>query len=1195
MIAALRRLLLVTLSLLLALVAAVVLATQVPAVRAYILHRMESRLTQYVGRDIRVGQVSVRPLQAGLVVHGLRVSSGSGPSAGTLLAVDTIRVGWSWKGLLRRHLSLNRILLVRPRLTLGSIETAVPATGWLARLLRTGPFVTGGWMVDVPRLDIEAGSATWETNGTTGRVEGVHGFLERRGHEGEASLVATIRASRLVAPLGGSLRDVAGLTLQIDGTAKVLTITTADGVVEGTRVTGKGRILDPAGVGELDLDLTVSSPLTALLRRAGVATEVDGHLEAEGTIRGPWARAVFQGKGRLQLSKASRARVPLVFDLRWADGRLEAETPGAAQPNALWAGLLLAPATGEYRVRLKARDADLGRLTGLPAVLAQLVGFTLPADVGGRLTADADLAGRGTNLATLRGHGALRVNPLSVAAGLPTGRLEARVRATASRLTLETFALDVPGGTVQGSGSVVFAGGRVDVPIQASIRSVAALGRGFGLPALGGTATLGGRLTGTLDAPRFQGHLSWRQPRVAVYDADLIDGDVEWQPRALRSSRLLVRLGQTVITVQGSAVARGITPLRRLDPKRDLALDLGVRVSPGRTADLAPFLPAPLPVRGAFRARGRITGTPQEPIGEVDVAFDDVQTWDEQWQRGSALLRLTPSAVEITRLALGRGDEQASGTIRIGRDGALTGQVSTTAMDLAKIGVLSRSQIAGRAGFVLDVRGALQEPRVLGKATVAALRFRAIPCGPGVATFTIDRNTIDMDLALREGSQRLRLTLDPPPDRALHAELALSDADLDPLLRLTTIDARGASHARGSGRILMSGRGADFANTAGEATLDALRFQWKNETWENRGPLELAWRGRTVTLRQVRLQARGVEIDIRGSAAAGDKTDLRVQARFPLAAIPGYLPLLQRAAGLGTADLHVRGAWRAPEIHGTVQVKDGEATLEGLGAPLEEVQGTVEFSGERALIRGLQARIAGGSAQATGEAAWHGEEWSGQITFEEAGARVEQLLGGSSSGTGEVTGTLSLGGTLASRGRTVGGLRSNLLSNLGGDLKLAMAGGQLGPQTLMVRVLSLISLGGLFDAKTLGAFSRGMPYQRLAGDIAIHRGVARTENLLLESRAFNLSAHGDVDLVNEAIEMDVAVKPFQTVNRVVTKVPVVGWLLSGKNGAVIAAFYRVSGPLGHPTVTSLPVSSIGRNVFGVFRRLLQFPEEVTGP
>jgi autotransporter translocation and assembly factor TamB len=1186
-----RRVLLVAVALLLAFVAAALLATQIPAVRAYVLHSIESRLTHYAGREIRVERAGFRPLQGELELNNVRVAGGSDPASGTLLAVDSIRLSWDWRALLDRSLRLQQLLLVRPRLTLRHTETsAAPSAEWLARLLDTRTAPLDGWTLDVPRLELQAGTVTWDSSGTTGSLQGVNGVVERRDRGGAASFGVTLRASRLLAPLGGRLRDAAELALEMDGTPQDLAVTRMEGVLAGIQVTGKGRVLDPTGAGQLDLELAVSSPLTALLKRAGVAKEVDGVLQADGHLRGPWARAVFRGKVRLQLPKASRARDPMVFDLSWTDGRLEVETPETAQPDAFRVKLLLEPATGAYGARLRVRDADLGKLTDLPAVLAQLVGFTLPEDLAGRLTADVDLVGRGTDLATLRGFGTLRVDDLSVEAGLPTGRAVTRVRATASRLSIETFTLDVPGGTVQGEGSVVFADGQVNVPVRADIRSMAALGRGFGLPGLGGAATLRGRLTGTRQAPRFQGHLAWREPQVAVYAADRIDGDVEWAPRTLRSPRLVARLGQTVVTVQGSVVAQGLAPLPTLDPKRDLALDLTAQVSPGRTVDLAPFLPAQLPVRGAFRAGGRIAGTPQEPTGELEVAFTSVQTWDEQWQRGSALLRLTPGAVEIPRLSLQRGGEQLTGSLHIGRDGALTGNVSTTTMDLAKIRALSGSQVGGRAGFVLDVQGTLQEVRILGKAAADALRFRNISFGPGVATFAFDRKALDLDLTLSEGGQRLRLALGPPPDRGLKLDLALSNADLAPLLRAAGIEALRTSQAHGTGRVLMNGPAAAFANAAGEATFDALRLRWQGETWENRGPVEVAWQGRAATLRRVRLRSRNGELDVHGTLTGGDESNLQVRANFPLTAIASRLPHFQLAGGSGTADLQVRGSLAAPEVRGTLQVKDGRTTLTGVPAPIEDVQGAIELEGERAFIRSLQGRIAGGSVRATGEIAWHGEEWSFRTDFQEEGGRAEELLGGLYDGKSEVTGTLSLGGTLTSRGRGAEGFRSNL----GGNLKLAMLDGQLGRQTFTVRALSLLNLEDLLDVKSLGMSSQGMPYRRLTGDIAIDRGVARTENLLLESRAFNVSAHGHVDLPNETIDMNVAVKPFQTLDRVVTKTPLVGWLLSGKDGAVVAAFYRVSGPLDNPTVASLPAKSLGRNVFGIFQRLLQLPEEVTG-
>ncbi len=1191
-VAAARRLLLVALGLLLASAIAAALAAQVPAVRAYILREVESRLAHAAGREIRVDRVDFRLLQGELELHDVRVAGGPGPAGGTLLAVDSIRLGWRWPALLRRPVGLDRILLVRPHLTLRPADTsAAPSAAWLAGLLADPAVRLDGWSLIVHRLDLQEGSAAWETAGGVGGLEGVDGSVERRDDAGGTSLRVTLRASRLLLPLGGTVHRAAGLAVAMQATATALAISAADGVVDGLRVTAKGRVLDPTSTGRLDLDLALSSPLTALLRPAGVAREVDGLLQVDGHLGGSWARPVFQGAGSLQFPAGSHPSEPIRFTCGWADGRLEVATPAAGRPEAFRARLLLEPATGAYRARLTVRGADLAALAGLPAAAARLIGFRVPETLGGRLTADIDLVGRGADLATLRGHGTLHVDGLSMEAGLPAGHLDASVVATASALTLETLALDVPGGTVRGSGRLAFAGGRLDFPIQAEIRSVAALARGFGLPALDGTATLGGRLTGTRAAPRFQGRLSWRNPRIAVYAGDRVEGEVEWSPGALRSPRLVVRLGQTVAAFHGSVSAPAGTPLRALDPKRDLVLDVTAEVNPGRSADLAPFLPTDLPVRGAFRARGRMTGTLKEPTGEVELALAAFQTWDERWQSGNAVLRLTPGAVEIARLSMRRGAEQVSGDIRIGSDDALAGRLSTTAMDLAGIGALSGSQVTGQARFILDLQGTRQVPRVLGKATADAVLFRDVPFGAGAATFTVERKALDLSLTLGQGSHRLLLELGPPPERALRLDLALADADLAPLLRVAELDALSAAQARGTGRVLMTGSAADFANAAGEATFDALQLQWKGETWEGRGPVEVAWRGRTATLRQVRLHSREREFEIQGTVRDGNQVDLKVSGHFPLPALAGQVPFLQPAGGSGTADLHVSGTLAVPTVRGTLTLKDGKATLTGIPAPLEEAQGTIEFEGQRALIRNLQGRIAGGSVRATGEVAWHGEDWSFQTAFQEEGGRAEQLLAGLHDGKSEVTGALSLGGTLASRGRGEEGFRPNL----NGTLKLVMSDGEFGRQTLTVRVLSLINLGEILNPKTLDTSSRGMPYQRVTGDIAIERGVARTENLLLESRAFNSSAHGQIDLVNETIDMNVAVKPFQTLDRVVTKVPVVGWLLSGNGGAVIAAFYRVRGPLSDPTVTSLPVKNISRNVFGIFRRLLQLPEAATGP
>jgi hypothetical protein len=148
---------------------------------------------------------------------------------------------------------------------------------------------------------------------------------------------------------------------------------------------------------------------------------------------------------------------------------------------------------------------------------------------------------------------------------------------------------------------------------------------------------------------------------------------------------------------------------------------------------------------------------------------------------------------------------------------------------------------------------------------------------------------------------------------------------------------------------------------------------------------------------------------------------------------------------------------------------------------------------------------------------------------------------------------------------------------------------------IAARILALTNIFQFLDSKSLDLTGGGMPYQRLRADIKIQAGVAKTENLLLESRAMKVTAHGQVNLVDETVDLDVAVKPLQTLDTLVAKIPIAGWLLGGKQQSLLVAYYKVTGPLGDPEIAPQPLQNLGRNLFGIFRRLLEIPESILGP
>ncbi len=90
------------------------------------------------------------------------------------------------------------------------------------------------------------------------------------------------------------------------------------------------------------------------------------------------------------------------------------------------------------------------------------------------------------------------------------------------------------------------------------------------------------------------------------------------------------------------------------------------------------------------------------------------------------------------------------------------------------------------------------------------------------------------------------------------------------------------------------------------------------------------------------------------------------------------------------------------------------------------------------------------------------------------------------------------------------------------------------------------------------------------------------------------SAVGTVNLGTDTVDVTVAIRPFQNLDRVVTIIPLAGWLLGGKEKSIFIAYYRVAGSLRDPQVSAVPLKSIGRNVFGIFRNLLEIPGSIAG-
>ena len=87
----------------------------------------------------------------------------------------------------------------------------------------------------------------------------------------------------------------------------------------------------------------------------------------------------------------------------------------------------------------------------------------------------------------------------------------------------------------------------------------------------------------------------------------------------------------------------------------------------------------------------------------------------------------------------------------------------------------------------------------------------------------------------------------------------------------------------------------------------------------------------------------------------------------------------------------------------------------------------------------------------------------------------------------------------------------------------------------------------------------------------------------------NISIIGSADIVKEDLNFTVGVQPLQTVDKIVNRIPVVGWLLMGKDKDLLTAYFEAKGKWSDPQVNAIPVKSMGKGLLSIFRRVFELP------
>lgn len=155
-----------------------------------------------------------------------------------------------------------------------------------------------------------------------------------------------------------------------------------------------------------------------------------------------------------------------------------------------------------------------------------------------------------------------------------------------------------------------------------------------------------------------------------------------------------------------------------------------------------------------------------------------------------------------------------------------------------------------------------------------------------------------------------------------------------------------------------------------------------------------------------------------------------------------------------------------------------------------------------------------------------------------------------------------------------------------GPFHLVARQGRVDRMTALADILNLVNASELLRGKKLGLRGSGFEYDMLEAKGRLDRGTIQFDEMVLDAQPFDMVARGSVDLVEDSVDMNVAVAPVQAVNTALKWLPFLGYVLGG---GVYAVPVGVRGKLSKPQIVPVAPTAVADELRGILGRTLKVP------
>ncbi len=125
-----------------------------------------------------------------------------------------------------------------------------------------------------------------------------------------------------------------------------------------------------------------------------------------------------------------------------------------------------------------------------------------------------------------------------------------------------------------------------------------------------------------------------------------------------------------------------------------------------------------------------------------------------------------------------------------------------------------------------------------------------------------------------------------------------------------------------------------------------------------------------------------------------------------------------------------------------------------------------------------------------------------------------------------------------------------------------------------------------------------LPYDKIVAHLALKGGVLKTRKntiAALYGPNLNIFASGMYDIAKNYLDLYAAFTTLKTINKLISKIPIIGWIIGGKEKSFTGINVHIKGiPGGKISVKPVPLKGLSKGFFNILKRTLTLPAHILG-